>query len=144
MSRRPRDPAQPILTGALIMRTGLVSLIMLAGALWLFFYERDTEGHSIAMARTAVINVVVIVEIGYLMNCRSLHRGVLAVGLFKNRPALAGAAAMIAAQMLLTYAPFMNATFHTAPIDVGAWMRIAGVAAASFAIVEIEKWIRGR
>lgn len=29
-----------------------------------------------------------------------------------------------------------------AAIDFGAWMRIAGISALSFAIVEIEKWMR--
>jgi len=51
---------------------------------------------------------------------------------------------MIGIQLVFTYTPLMNATFHTAAIDVGAWMRIAAVSALSFAIVEIEKWVRGR
>jgi cation-transporting ATPase F len=98
MQRAPRDPKMPILTHALIPRTGLVSVVMLAGALWLFFFELRSEGHAVEMARTAVINVVVIVEIGYLFNCRSLHRSVRALGIFSNRAAIAGAIAMIGVQ----------------------------------------------
>lgn len=64
---------------------------MLAGSLWLFFFELNSEGHPIEMARTAVINVVVIVEIGYLFNCRSLPRSVLALGIFSNRAAIVDA-----------------------------------------------------
>lgn len=142
MRRPPRDPKLPILTRALILRTGLVSIVMLAGSLWLFFFELNSEGHPIEMARTAVINVVVIVEIGYLFNCRSLHRSVLSLGIFSNRAAIAGAIAMIGIQLFFTYTPLMHATFHTAAIDGGAWMRIAAVSALSFAIVEIEKWMR--
>ncbi len=142
MQRKPRDPKLPILTRSLILRTGLVSLVMVAGALWLFFFERDSEGHAIAMARTAVINVVVIVEIGYLFNCRSLHRSVFSIGLFKNRPAIAGAIAMVGVQLFFTYSPLMHSAFHTAAIDLGAWMRIAAVSSLSFAVVEIEKWCR--
>ena len=142
MQRRPRDPKLPILTPALMVRTGLVSVVMLAGSLWLFFFELHSEGHPVAMARTAVINVVVIVEIGYLLNCRSLHRSVLSIGLFKNRPAIGGAVAMVGVQLFFTYSPLMNAAFHTAAIDAGAWMRIAAVALLSFFIVEIEKWFR--
>jgi magnesium-transporting ATPase (P-type) len=94
------------------------------------------------MARTAVINVVVIVEIGYLFNCRSLHRSVASIGVFKNRAAVAGAFAMVAVQLFFTYSPLMHATFHTAAIDLGAWLRIAAVSAVSFMVVEIEKWLR--
>jgi len=144
MQRKPRDPKLPILTSALIVRTGLVSVVMLAGALWLFFFELHSEGHSVAMARTTVINVVVIVEIGYLFNCRSLRRSVLSIGIFKNRPAIAGAIAIVGVQLFFTYSPLMHSAFHTAAIDAGAWMRIAAVAALSFTVVEVEKWLRRR
>lgn len=49
---------------------------------------------------------------------------------------------MIIAQLLFTYAPVMNNLFHTAPIDIGAWLRIAAVALGAFVIVEIEKFVR--
>ena len=91
-----------------------------------------------------MINVVVIVEIGYLFNCRSLRRSVLSIGIFKNRPAIAGAIAMVGVQLFFTYSPLMHSAFHTAAIDAGAWMRIAAVAALSFTVVEVEKWLRRR
>ncbi|MBE2284823.1 MAG: cation-transporting P-type ATPase [Prosthecobacter sp.] len=142
MDRPPRDPKLPLLTFPLMMRTGLISLIMILGGYWLYFYETSVGGESIAAARTAVINVIVMVEVAYLMSCRSLNHSLLYVGLFSNPLALVGAAAMIGAQLLFTYAPFMQHLFHTAPLDAGAWLRIAGVTALSFAAVELEKWIR--
>jgi hypothetical protein len=36
----------------------------------------------------------------------------------------------------------MQHLFQTAPLDAGAWLRIAGVTVLSFAAVELEKWIR--
>jgi hypothetical protein len=35
----------------------------------------------------------------------------------------------------------MNRLFHTAPIDLGAWLRITAVAARVFVAVEFEKWL---
>lgn len=142
MDRPPRDPKLPLLTVPLMMRTGLISLIMILGGYWLYFYETSIGGESIAAARTAVINVIVMVEVAYLMSCRSLNHSLLHVGLFSNPLALVGAAGMIGAQLLFTYAPFMQHLFHTAPLDAGAWLRIAGVTVLSFAAVELEKWIR--
>jgi len=89
-----------------------------------------------------VINVIVLVETAYLMSCRSLTHSLWHVGVFSNPLLLLGAATMIGAQLLFTYAPFMNHLFHTAPLDGGSWLRIIGVAALSFAVVEFEKWIR--
>jgi cation-transporting ATPase F len=144
MQRPPRDPRRPLLTFTLMMRTGLVTLVTLIGAFWLFYFETQRAGETTAAARTAVINIIVMCETVYLFNCRSLHRGCFSAGFFSNRWAFGGAAAMLAAQALFTYAPVMNRLFHTAPISGGSWLRITGVALAVFAIVELEKWLRYR
>ena len=142
MHRPPRDPRRPLLTFALSMRTGLVTLVMLAGAYWTFTYEMLRAGGTLVEARTAVINVIVLVETVYLFNCRVLNRPCFTAGFLANRWAFAGAAAMVVAQLLFTYTPVMNRLFHTAPIGADAWLRILGVAAAVFIIVEVEKWLR--
>ena len=143
MQRPPRDPKEPILTFPLFMRTGLVTLIVLAGAFGLFLWEQ-ARGATLAEARTIVVNVIVVVEIFYLLNCRSLTSSVLSIGFFSNPWVLWGSGAMLAAQLLFTYAPFMNRLFHTAPIDAEAWLHILAVGVAAFAAVGTEKWIRAR
>ena len=144
MERPPRNPTRPLMTFALLMRTALVSLMILGGGFWLFLWELHIEGHDIAAARAAVVNVIVFVEIAYLFNCRSLKHSFFAVGPFSNRWALVGAAAMILAQLLFTHSPLMNRLFHTTPIDAGAWLRILTVAFGAFLLVETEKFIRFR
>ena len=143
MQRPPRDPQEPILTFPLFMRTGLVTLIVLAGAFGLFLWEQ-TRGATLAEARTIVVNVIVVVEIFYLLNCRSLNGSLRSIGFFSNPWVLWGSGAMLAAQLLFTYAPFMNRLFHTAPIDAEAWVHILAVGIAAFAAVGTEKWIRAR
>ena len=144
MSRPPRDPRQPLLTFPLLMRTGLVTLIMTAGALFLFYWEQQAEGETLAEARTIVVNTIVMVEVFYLFNCRSLTRSMFTIGVFSNPWALGGVAIMVAAQLLFTYAPFMNRLFHTAPISLEAWLHILAVATAAYVLVGLEKWIRFR
>src|SRR6516162_7522422 len=142
MDRPPRDPRHPILTFPLFMRTGLVSLLILAGAFALFVWEVQKEGATLAEARTTVVNVIVSVEAFYLLNCRSLTRSAFAVGLFSNPWVIAGIALATVTQVLFTYAPFMNKLFHSAPITGEAWLRIVAVGVIAFAAVELEKWIR--
>ncbi len=142
MRRPPRRPQQPLLTFPLLMRTGLVSLLMVAGALWLFTRELKADGGTLVSARTAAVNLIVLVEAAYLFNCRSLNHSLLAIGPFTNLWANVGALAMVMAQLLFTYAPTMNKLFHTAPIGAESWLYIAAVAAAVFVAVEFEKWIR--
>ena len=143
MRRPPRDPKEPILTFPLFMRSGLVTLIILAGAFGLFLWEQ-AQGATLAEARTIVVNVIVFVEVFYLLNCRSLTHSMRSLGFFSNWWVLGGAAAMFAAQILFTYAPFMNHLFHSAPLRMEAWLHILGVGLLAFAAVGTEKWIRSR
>ena len=141
MLRPPRNPKAPILTFPLFMRTGLVTLIMSIGGFGLFFWERG-RGIEIAEARTIVINVIVVVEIFYLLNCRSLTHSMFHVGFFANRWVLGGIGVMIAGQLLFTYAPIMNRLFHTAPITWESWVRILAVGLFASLAVGFEKWVR--
>jgi len=142
MLRPPRNPKQPLLTFPLVMRTGLVSLITVGGGLSSFLWELRVEQAGLAAARTAVINVVVLVQAAYLFNCRSLNHSIFTIGFFTNTWAVAGVLAMLGLQFLMTYAPVMNRLFHTAPIDAESWIRIAAVVCVAFVAVEFEKWIR--
>ena len=139
MQRPPRDPAEPLLTRPLVVRTAFVSVFMTIGAFTLFLWELRAEGETLAEARTVVINVIVMVEIFYLYNCRSLTRPIYKLGWFSNPHVLAGSAAMIGVQLLFTYAPFMNRLFHTAPISLESWLRIVAIGLIIFIAVELKK-----
>jgi len=144
MRRPPRDPRRPLLTYPLLMRTGLVSLLMLVGGFALFHLEQAIAGASLAEARTIVVNTVVIVESFYLLNCRSLACPPWTVGFFSNRWIFAGIGGMLLAQLAFTYLPVMHRLFHTAPVGLEAWFHSLLVGLAVFALVEFEKWARHR
>jgi cation-transporting P-type ATPase F len=144
MDRPPRDPREPILTPALLIRTALVTVIMTAGAIFLFHWEQTSEGETLASARTIVVNTIVMVELFYLWSCRSLTHSVMSVGVFSNRWLILGCAAMIIVQLFFTYTPVMNRLFHTAPIGAASWLHVLAVALIAFALVGLEKWLRSR
>jgi Ca2+-transporting ATPase len=144
MNRPPRPTHQPLLPWPLILRSGLVSSIMLAGGLGVFLWELRMENAGLASARTAVVNVIVLVQVFYLFNCRALKHTALSAGLFKNRWVIAGALTMLTAQVLFTHSAVLNQLFHSAPISAGAWLRVTAAAVVVFIVVEIEKWLRFR
>jgi cation-transporting P-type ATPase F len=141
MSRPPRKPYAPIMTRALLLRTALVAMIMLIAAFGLYELEL-WRGGSQAQARTAAINVFVMIEMFYLLSCRSLTRSIFSVGLTTNRWVIFGIVAMLGLQLVLTYSTWMNAVFHTAPIDPATWGLVVLSGAVAFAAVSIEKWLR--
>ena len=142
MLRQPRDPKVPLLTTPLIMRIGLVSLIMLAGAFGLFLLERRVLGTDLTTTQTVVINVIVMVELAYLLNCRSLLHSMFQLGVFTNKWIFIGIGGMVSAQLLMTYLPLANKILHTAPIGVAEWSRILLVSVITYSAVEFEKWLR--
>ncbi|CAM4139605.1 putative cation-transporting ATPase F [Mycobacterium basiliense] len=141
MTRPPRDPDQPLLTRGLVVRILLVSTLLVASAWWLFEWEVN-RGASVEVARTAALNLFVVVEAFYLFSCRSLTRSAIRVGVFSNRWIVLGVAAQVIAQLAITYLPAMNDVFDTAPIGVPAWMRIFAVAAVVSLAVATDKMLR--
>ena len=144
MERPPRDPQKSLLTGPVIFRTLLVSALLVAGTWWVFDYELR-NGASLEVSRTAAVNLFVTVEAFYLFSCRSLTRPGWQTGFFTNKWLLVGVTVQAVGQAALTYLPFMNSLFQTAPIGWEAWLRIVVVAAAASVVVALHKrHLRGR
>jgi len=143
MGRPPRRPDAPILTGELIFRIALVGLLLLIGSFGLFEWALQ-RGASEAEARTIAINVFAVGQSFYLLNCRSLRFSIFRLGLFSNPWIWAGIAAMMGAQLLLTYLPLMNWLFHTAPIGWTDWFHIVLVGLVIYLVIGAEKLWRLR
>lgn len=140
MRRPPRAPNAPILTREIIRRMFIVATIMLIGAFGLYELKLKLEG-TVEQARAVAVNAVVMVEIFYLFNCRSLSKSMFQIGVFSNRWVIAGVVGMVLLQLLFTYSPFMNKILGSAPIDMYDWEWILGLGVLSYLIVEVEKWL---
>ena len=143
MTRPPRDPKTPILTGILVWRLFIVGLLLLGGAFGLFEWEL-MAGAAVAEARTVAVNVFVLVQLFYLFNCRSLTQSVFRQGFFSNPLLFGGVTIMVILQLMFTYLPAMNRVFQSAPISLGAWGRIVAVSVFASLVVGAEKWLRRR
>ncbi len=141
MERPPRDPGAPLMSRVMWIRTTYVALIMLAGAFGFFVYE-IRHGYTEEMARTMVVNVIVMVEMAYLLGCRSLILSPLKLGLFSNPLIFAGILLMGLAQVAFTYIPVMNRLFGSAPLPADAWLQIFAVGIVVLVVVELEKKLR--
>jgi len=139
MDRPPRPSGTPLLSPFLLWRVVFVSGLFMAGALAVFFYSRG-RGDSLELARTLVVNTIVVFEIFYLFNVRYLNmtsftwRGAL------GTPAvLAALAGVVVAQFAFTYLPVMQALFDTRPVALVDGIVIVASGVAFMAILELEK-----
>jgi Ca2+-transporting ATPase len=144
MNRPPRPTHQPLLPWKLIQRSVLVSTMMLAGGLGVFLWELRVDNTGLPAARTALVNLIVLVQVFYLFNCRTLKHSALSIGLLTNRWVVAGTLTMLAAQVLFTHSAVLNQLFHSTPISIGAWLRVTAASFLIFIVIEIEKWLRLR
>ncbi|WIA57900.1 HAD-IC family P-type ATPase [Sphingobium sp. WTD-1] len=139
MERRPRAAGAPLLSPFLLWRIMLVSVLMGAMALGIFFYAQHV-GHDIDTARTMVVNMLIVGEIFYLFNVRFLHmRSLTLRGAMGTPIVLAAIVAVVIAQLLFTYAPFMHDIFDSRPLSLTDGLMFIGLGAAMFAVLELEK-----
>ena len=135
MTRPPRPPGTPVIAPFLIVRTITVSVLMTVAALVLFELRDD---------QTIVVTTIVLFQVVYLLECRSLHHSILHVGLWTNRWALAGIAGVLALQAAFIYAPPLQDVFGSAPLGAGDWLLALAAAATVLPVVSLEKWWRRR
>ena len=141
MDRRPRRADRQILDRELLLRIALVGALLLLAAFGLYKWELAASGDE-ARARTVAVNVFVMVEAFYLLNCRSFTLSPMALGLGGNPWVLGGCALMMVLQACFTYVPVMNVMFHSAPVGLDSWIKVLAVGLAAFAVVEAEKKIQ--
>jgi len=143
MRRPPRRFEMPVLSGALIRRIVLVSVLLLGGSFGLFLRALD-QGLSLPEARTVAVNVFVMVEIFYLFNCRSLSLSFWRLGLFSNLWVWGGVGAMLVLQGLFTYWPPLSSIFQAAPIGLAQWAEIIVFAWLCSLLIGLEKYWTNR
>lgn len=99
---------------------------------------------NIGEAQIAAVTTVILFQIFYLFNCRSLENSVLSIGLRTNPWIYAGIGALLALQIGFVYLPFMNALFDSAPLSAGNWIGSLAVGFIVIPVIGTEKWWRKR
>ena len=142
MQRPPRPADTPLLSGFLLWQVVLVSVLFAVGAFGVFAWA-EGRGASQDLARTLVVNAVVVMEIFYLFSVRYLRMTSLTwQSAFGTAPVIIGVGSIIALQVAFTYVPLMHIFFHSQPLTLLESAVVIGIGMALFVILEIEKRLR--
>jgi Ca2+-transporting ATPase len=148
MRRPPRKPHEPLFNHFITFRVFFVSLLMTAGTIALFNWEYNTAlsagiSHEVALpkAQTMAVTFVIIFQIFYMINCRSLKDSVLKIGLFSNKTVFAGIFTIILLQALFIYTPFMQSVFGTTQLGLAGVITAFVAGFLIFPVIAAEKWI---
>ena len=144
MRRRPRPPGAPLLSGFFVWRLVMVSALMMASALGLFLWEL-ARGTDVDTARTMAVSAIVVAEMFYLLNSRSILAPVLTRrGLGGNPVVWWVLAACLLLQLAYVYLPPLQSVFGSEPLHADEWLRVAGAGLAVFVLAELEKLLQRR
>jgi magnesium-transporting ATPase (P-type) len=141
MQRPPRSPKEPLITKVLGFRILFVSILMVVVTFAVFEWE-IAKGNSLALARTAAVNMLVMGEVVYLFNVRFFTASSLSFHTFiDNRVALWMVLCVFLLQILFTYLPWMQTVFNTEALSLSSWVFIFALAMLMFLMIEFEKAI---
>ncbi len=139
MQRAPRAPDEPLLSAFFVWRVLMVSVLIASAGIGLFLWELEL-GNSVESARTIAVNAVVMCEIFYLFNSRSLLGPVLSrEGLLGNPAVPLTIALCLVLQLLFTYAPPLQGVFGSESMSADEWLRVLLAGVTLFVVAELEK-----
>jgi len=142
MRRPPRPRNEPILTRELTWQIVLASVLFFCGVFGLYYYSIG-KGYSIELARTIVLNTLVMMEIFYLFFIRNIYGTSLTWKAVRGTKVVwATIAVVTVAQLSITYLAPLQKIFATEAVPFFDGMLIFGVGVALFAIIETEKQLR--
>lgn len=148
MRRPPRKPQEALFNGFITFRVFFVSLLMTVGTIVLFNWEYNTAlsagiSHKDALpkAQTMAVTFVIIFQIFYMINCRSLKDSVLKIGVFSNKTVFAGIFTIVLLQAIFIYSPFMQSVFGTVSLEPKAVLLAFIAGFMIFPVIAAEKWI---
>jgi len=147
MRRPPRSPDAPVLSGFVIMRTFVAAALMTIGAVGLFLWEYNANGETVdAMKKgqTMAVTTVIMFQVFYVLNCRSLKDSLLSIGLWSNMTVFIGIAALLLLQLGFIYLPFMNAIFGSLPLSAKDLLVATAVGVIILPVISVEKLLRNR
>jgi cation-transporting ATPase F len=140
--RRPqRDPKAGILSRLLIERSLIVGLVMAAGTLGIFMWERG-GGATLEYARATALTTLVAFQIFHVFNSRSVQRSVFRKNPISNKFLFAGTIVSFCIHFGALYFGPTQALLRIEPLTVETWLRLVPIALSILVVVEIHKLFR--
>ena len=143
MNRPPRKSNLHVMDGYAIWRVVFVGLMIAISAFVLEAWLQP-RGYSPEFIRTVLLQTLVTAQWFYMLNCRVTDGFSLSKGLLANKGIWIVSGVLLALQLLIIYAPFMQMLFGTEALPFRYWIITFLIGFAMFMIVEAEKVLTRR
>ncbi|MBN2383163.1 HAD-IC family P-type ATPase [bacterium] len=139
LSQPPRDSSVGLLYPGMLLRIAFSGLFMALPVTWIFHHaplpELPDEATAHALRQTIAFTGIVVFELLFAFQARSAEKGILKLGLFRNRAMFLSMTVGLGLQMLVVYLPIANRVFHTLPLPIVDW---SWVVLPAFVVVTLE------
>ncbi|KZQ37396.1 carbonate dehydratase, partial [Enterobacter genomosp. O] len=143
MNRPPRKANLHVMDGYAIWRVVFVGLMIAISAFVLEAWLQP-RGYSAEFIRTVLLQTLVTAQWFYMLNCRVNDGFSLSQGLLANKGIWIVSGVLLALQLLIIYAPFMQMLFGTEALPFRYWVITLLIGFVMFLIVEAEKVLTRR
>jgi Ca2+-transporting ATPase len=149
MSRPPRDPRARFLDGRMVRgiftgAAGLFAAVSLAYLVTWYGGASQTPAARLAQAQTVAFVTWLLGHVLLAFNMRSEQEPLLRLGITSNRVMLIWGAATLTFVLLATLVAPLRPILRTAPIGLGQWVLVMGLAVLGTCWLEARKWLLAR
>ncbi len=140
MNRHPRKIEENIVNksrGTMIL---LIGLIMMLGTL--FVFDLYDPGEQLLKAQTMAFTTLMLFQMFNVLNQRSEHTSLFAVGVFRNYLLWVAIIISVGLQFAVVYLPFLQHLFGTVSLGAKDWLIAVGVSASVLVFGEIVKLLK--
>ncbi len=137
LKQPPGKPGKSIVDFVMARRMALVTIIMTAGTLGLFAYEKNANG--MACARTVAFTTLAAFQWFQAFNARSQFHSVFSIGVLANRWLLSGVGLAVLLQIAAVETALGHKLFGTVSLSLRDWLLILLVSSSVWVLDEILK-----
>ncbi|MPM50827.1 Calcium-transporting ATPase [bioreactor metagenome] len=152
MDQPPRSLKSRLLNGKLFIKAflwyGMMEGVICMAAYFYANWVHGWPGVPLAaaglvyrQATTMTLASIVFCQIGAVLNCRTERESVFSVGLFSNKRVLLGIAVELALICALSYVPFLQGIFNTAPLALTDWALLVILPFPILLLEELRKYL---
>jgi magnesium-transporting ATPase (P-type) len=151
MDQPPRSRTESLFSAAVVRRFLFLGIVESIGAVFVFFWRVNESGLPYSaftadnpiyrQAITLTQASIVVSQFFNGLTVRADRDSLLRVGLFANPRLIAAECLGVGIMAAISYAPPLQALFHTAPLRATDWLVLAGFGLALLLADEARKWL---
>lgn len=141
LHRPPRSPQEPIFNRLMVERTAIAALVM-GGISFSVFRSLLLAGWNPAVARNALLLLMVLFENVHIGNCRSETKSAFALSPCRSPVLLMGTIAAFSLHLLMMHVAWGQTLLQVAPLDLTTWLTLLGLSLS--VLIALEAYKLGR